>query len=96
MNIVKNRNSYFILIVISFNSIRNFTVVNRIFGAISIIIVIIIMIISTVYKMGGRSVSVYTDTSASREYLCTLMQNGHKFCKLLTNRPQTVMFSNCV
>ena len=50
--------------------------------------------ISTVYKMGGRSVSVYKDTSASREDLCTLMQNGHKFCKLFIKRPQTVMFSN--
>ena len=36
-----------------------------------------------VYKMSGRSVRVYTDTSASHEYLCTLIQNGHEFCKLL-------------
>ena len=28
-----------------------------------------------VYKMSGRSASVYTDTSASHEYLCTLIQN---------------------
>ena len=27
--------------------------------------------------MSGRSVSVYTDTSASHEYPCTLIQNGH-------------------
>ena len=47
-----------------------------------------------VYKMSGRSVSVYTDTSASHEYLCTLIQNGHSFSKLLIKRPQTVMFSN--
>ena len=33
--------------------------------------------------MSGRSVSVYTDTSASHEYLCTLIQNGHEFCKLI-------------
>ena len=49
-----------------------------------------------VYKMSGRSVSVYTDTSASHEYLCTLIQNGHEFCKLLIKRPQTVMFSNYI
>ena len=46
--------------------------------------------------MSGRSVSVYTDTRASHEYLCTLIQNGHEFCKLLIKRPQTVMFSNYV
>ena len=33
-------------------------------------------------KISGRSVSVYTDTSASHEYWCTLIQNGHEFCKL--------------
>ena len=38
--------------------------------------------------MTGRSVSVYTDTSASHEYLCTLIQNGHEFCKLLIKRTQ--------
>ena len=43
---------------------------------------------SNVYKMTGRSVSVYTDTSASHEYLCTLIQNGHEFCKLLIKRTQ--------
>ena len=57
-----------------------------------------INILCNVYKMSGRSVSVYTDTSASHEYLCTLIQiNGHKFCKLLIKRPQTViMFSNYI
>ena len=41
---------------------------------------------SNVFKMSARSVSgrVYsTDTSASHEYLCTMLQNGHEFCKLL-------------
>ena len=33
--------------------------------------------------MSGCSVSVYTDTSALHEYLCTLIQNGHEYCKLL-------------
>ena len=47
-------------------------------------------------KMSGRSVSVYTDTSALHEYLCTLIQNGHEFCKVLIKRPQTVMFSNYI
>ena len=46
--------------------------------------------------MSGRSVSVYTDTSASHEYLCKLIQNGHEFCELLIKRPQTVMFSNYI
>ena len=40
-------------------------------------------LVSYVYKMSGRSVSVYTDTNASYEYLCTLIQNGHECCKLL-------------
>ena len=31
--------------------------------------------------MSGRSVSMYSDTSASHEYLCTLIQNEHEFCK---------------
>ena len=52
-----------------------------------------IFVISGVCKMSGRSVSVYTDTSASHEYLCTLIQNGHEFCKLFIKRPQTAMFS---
>ena len=51
-------------------------------------------VLRNVYNMSGRSVSVYTDTSASHEYLCTLIQNGQEFCKLLIKRPQTVMFSN--
>ena len=46
--------------------------------------------------MSGRSVSVYTNMSALHEYLCTPIQNGHKYCKLLIRRPPTVMFSNCV
>ena len=33
-----------------------------------------------------RSLSVYKDTSALHEYLCTLIKNGHEFCKLLTKR----------
>ena len=45
-------------------------------------------ILSTIYKMSGRSLSVYKDTSASCEYLCTLIKNGHEFCKLLTKRTQ--------
>ena len=44
--------------------------------------------------MSGRS--VYTDTSASHEYLCALIKNGHEFCKLLIKRPQTVMISNYI
>ena len=46
--------------------------------------------------MSGRSVSVNTDTSASHEYLCTLIKNGREFCKLLIKRSQTVVFSNYV
>ena len=41
-----------------------------------------------------RSMSMCTDTSALQEYLCTLIQNGHEYCKLFIKRPQTVMFSN--
>ena len=48
--------------------------------------------ISNVYKMSGRSVSMYTDTSASHEHLCTLIQNGHELCKLLIKQFRTVMF----
>ena len=44
--------------------------------------------------MSGRSISVYTDTIALHEYLCTLIQNGHEYCELLIKQPQTVMFSN--
>ena len=47
--------------------------------------------ISTIYKMSGRSLSVYKDTSASYEYLRTLIKNGHEFCKLLTKRTQIVV-----
>ena len=42
--------------------------------------------LSTIYKMSGRSLSVYKDTSASHEYLCTLIKNGLEFCKLLLKR----------
>ena len=49
-----------------------------------------------VYKISGDSVSVYTDTSASHEYLRTLIQNGHSFCRLLIKRPQTVMLPNYI
>ena len=44
-----------------------------------------------IYKMSGRSLSVYEDTSASHEYLCTLIKNGHEFCKLLLKRTQIVV-----
>ena len=47
--------------------------------------------LSTIYKMSGRSLSVYKDTSASHEYLCTLIKNGHEFCKLLLKRTQIVI-----
>ena len=47
--------------------------------------------LSTIYKMSGRSLSVYKDTSASHEYLCTLIKNGHEFCKLLLKRTQIVV-----
>ena len=42
-------------------------------------------------KWVGRSLSVYKDTSASHEYLCTLIKNGHEFCKLLLKRTQIVV-----
>ena len=41
--------------------------------------------LSTIYKMSG-SLSVYKDTSASHEYLCTLIKSGHEFCKLITSK----------
>ena len=41
--------------------------------------------------MSGRSLSVYKDTSASHEYLCTLIKNSHSFCKLLLKRTQIVV-----
>ena len=47
--------------------------------------------VSTIYKMSGRSLSVYKDTSASHECLCTLIKNGHEFCKLLLKRTQIVV-----
>ena len=47
--------------------------------------------ICTTYKMSGRSLSVYKDTSASHEYLCTLIKNGHEFCKLRLKRTQIVV-----
>ena len=56
----------------------------------------IVLFSCNVYKMSGSFVSMYTDTSASHDYLCTLIQNGHEFCKLLIKRPQTVMFSNYI
>ena len=56
----------------------------------------IVLFSCNVNKMSGSSVSMYTDTSASHDYLCTLIQNGHEFCKLLIKRPQTVMFSNYI
>ena len=56
----------------------------------------LLMSFRSVYKMSGRSASVYTDTSASHEYLCTLILNIHEFCKLLIKRPQIVMFSNYI
>ena len=49
------------------------------------------VIVCTIYKMSGRSLSVYKDTSASHEYLCTLIKNGHEFCKLLLKRTQIVV-----
>ena len=46
--------------------------------------------------MIGRSVS-YTDTSALHEYLCTLIQNGHKYCKLLIKQSCfQIMFKNII
>ena len=48
------------------------------------------------YKMSGRSLSVYKDTSASHEYLCTLIRNGHEFCKLLTKCTQIVIQWNYI
>ena len=45
----------------------------------------------TIYKMSGRSLSVYKDTSASHEYLCALIKNGHEFCKLLLKRTQIIV-----
>ena len=35
--------------------------------------------------MSGRSVSVYTNMTASHDYLCTPIQNGHDFVNYLSN-----------
>ena len=48
-------------------------------------------VICTIYKMSGRSLSVYKDTSASHGYLCALIKNGHEFCKLLIKRTQIIV-----
>ena len=49
-----------------------------------------------VYKMSGRSVSrsvsVYTDTSASHEYLCLMIQNGHEFVNYLSKTSNNHVF----
>ena len=47
--------------------------------------------LSTIYKMSGCSLSVYKDTNASHDYLCTQIKNEHKFCKLLLKRTQIVV-----
>ena len=54
--------------------------------------------ICNIYHIPGRSVSVYTDTSALLEHLrvYTQIQNGNEYCKLLIKRPQIVLFSNYV
>ena len=44
----------------------------------------------TIYKMSGRSLSVYKDTSASHEYLCALIKNKHEFCKLLIRNDEMI------
>ena len=49
-------------------------------------------IVNSPAEDSGRFVSVYTDTSALHEDLCTLIQNRHKYCKL----PQIDVFSNYV
>ena len=53
-------------------------------------------VLCTIYKMSGRSLSVYKDTSALHEYLCTLIKNGHEFCKLLLKRTQIVVQSSYI
>ena len=53
-------------------------------------------ILSTIYKMSGRSLSVYKETSASQEYLSTLIKNAHEFCKLLLKRTQIVVQWNYI
>ena len=44
--------------------------------------------------MSGRSLSVYKDTSASHEYLCALIKNGHEFIKCLQKHTQVVVQQN--
>ena len=41
--------------------------------------------------MSGHALSVYKDTSAWHEYLCTVIKNGHEFCKLLLKGTQIVV-----
>ena len=52
--------------------------------------------VSTIYKIGGRFLSVYEHTSALHEYLCTLRKNGHEFCNLLLKRTQIVVQLNYI
>ena len=52
--------------------------------------------VSTIYKISGRFLSVYKHTSALHEYLCTLIKNGHEFCKLLLKRTQIVVQLNYI
>ena len=49
------------------------------------------VLLRTIYKMSSRSLLVYKDTSASHEYVCTLIKNGHEFCKLLLKRTEIVV-----
>ena len=42
--------------------------------------------------MSGRSLSVHTDTSALHKYLCTLIQNGHKYLNDLKQSCFPIMF----
>ena len=49
-------------------------------------VLLAVFILCTIYKMSGRSLSVYKDTSAS-----ILIKNGHEFCKLLLKRTQIVV-----
>ena len=36
-------------------------------------------VVCTIYKMSGRSLSVYKNTRASHEYLCTLIKTDTNF-----------------
>ena len=49
------------------------------------------ILLSTIYKMSGRSLSVYKDTSASHKYPRTLIKNEHEFCKLRLKCTQIVV-----